>query len=115
MEGYITILLILLLWIIYGFGLKKLSKDFKLSLLFLPLLIIMIMLTIDFGVNYVASGSPLLNDGIQLHGLFSRFFFGDERWSTLRFWEYYKVSALVTSIMTILFSVSILLDKRRAL
>jgi hypothetical protein len=64
-------------------------------------MIISILLTIDFAVNYVAAGVPVLNDGISLHGIWSFYFFGEENWSIVNFQKCFEISSIFSMILVL--------------
>lgn len=61
-------LIILIVWGVYAFLIKKrFDKEFMISKSLIPLIFICFISTICLSVNYVASAVTILNDGIGIH------------------------------------------------
>lgn len=99
----ILVLIVLILWLLYGWLLKVSSKGFTWHKWIFPLLILSILLNIDFAVNYVAAAVPSLNDGISAHGIWASYLISDNNWSIESFHDYFKGSSFTSVCFLVLY------------
>lgn len=105
-------LIILIVWVIYVFLMKKYyGKQFMISKSLVPLILICLIMTTCLGVNFVASAVPSLNDGIGIHGFLAGWIIGEDNWSVQLFKGYFNVSVYVSLFLTFMYAVLILLKK----
>lgn len=108
------IIVILIVWAIFAFSLKKRLRDrFSISKALLPLLLTSYLVTFDLGINYLAGAIPKLNDGIGLHSKFAYFIIGEGAWSIELFKRIYDISFFVSIVLTLFYSGALLLKTRR--
>ncbi len=111
----ITIPMIILIWIIYGWFLKTSSnKAFNWSSWIFPLLVLSIILNIDFSTNYTASLNLVANDGISLRGVWSHLFISDKNWSVSTFYNYYRLSSYTSLTLMFLLIVSLIYGRYKS-
>jgi len=112
----IFVIIVLIAWIIFTLVLKKRSStQFRFSEALLPLVLVSYLVTIDLGINYVAGAIPKLNDGIGLHSKFAFFIIGEDGWSLELFKKIYDISLNISIVLTLIFIVLLLLNRRRRL
>lgn len=118
MKGLVIMFFIFLTifsWIIFIFIFRKFNrKDFSLSRVVFPLLIFSIIITIDLGMNYLASAIPALNDGIGLHGIWSQLIFDDEHWETTRFYNYYIKSINISFGLLLVYMITMIVSRHKS-
>lgn len=64
------------------------------------LLIITSFVTLELLINVLGNVRPEMNDGLTLFGMSSRLIFGDSLWSYERFFDAFRISALITFTIT---------------
>lgn len=108
-------ILTIFIWVIYIFIFRRFNrKAFSLPRVILPLLIFSIIIAFDLGMNYVASSVPSLNDGIGLHGVWSRFIFGDEHWEITRFYNYYSKAVYISLGLLVVYMITKIVSRDKS-
>lgn len=110
----IFVIIVLIVWIIFTFCLKKRQADrFRFSAALLPLVLVSYLVTADLGINYMAGAIPNLNDGIGLHSRFAYFIIGEDGWSLELFREIYDISFTISIVLTLLYMLFLLIYRRK--
>lgn len=105
-------LLILILWVVYAFLMKRnFGKEFMLSKALMPLILISLISTISLGVNYVASAVPSLNDGIGINNFLAYWIIGEDNWSIQVFKDFFNNSVYISLFLTFIYSLLALTKK----
>ena len=68
----------------------------KIRIVSLVLLIISSFVTLELLINVLGNIMPEANDGLRIFGISSRLIFGDSLWSYERFFDAFRISALIT-------------------
>lgn len=72
----------------------------KIRIVSLVLLIISSFVTLELLINVLGNIMPEANDGLRIFGISSRLIFGDSLWSYERFFDAFRISALITFAVT---------------
>lgn len=97
--------IILLVWVIYSFAMKKrLHEDFRVSGTLLPLMIFSVIASVSLGTNYLAAAIPSLNDGISMHNFLASLIIGEDNWSYHLFKTYFEYSLALSISLLIVYS-----------
>lgn len=100
------LIIVLSIWLLYTFIMKKRKREkFRFYKAILPLLLFSIIITIDLGINYVASAVPSLNDGIGIHTAWAYWIIGEDGWSVSAFKSYFDKAGMVSTALLIVYSV----------
>lgn len=68
----------------------------KLRIISLLLLLLMVLLSLDLGFNFLKSTVPSMNDGIGCFSLFYRLLFGEDGWSQAGYLAAFETSCWLT-------------------
>ncbi|EHQ88047.1 hypothetical protein [Desulfosporosinus youngiae] len=99
-------MMILLIWGIYAFVMKKRLQDkFRFSDSLLSLVIFSIITSLSLGMNYVAAAIPSLNDGIGIHNFLAYWIIGEDNWQIALFKNYFDYSLGVSLSLLLVYSV----------
>jgi len=105
-------LIVLILWGVYTFLMKKyFVNEFMLSKALIPLILVCVISTICLGVNFVASAVPNFNDGIGIHNFLAYWIIPEDNWSVQLFKSYFDSSVYISLFLTFIYSILILLKK----
>lgn len=105
-------LIVLILWGIYIFVMKKkLDEEFLISKALIPLIMICFLSTICLGINYVSSAIPSINDGIGIHNFLAGLIIGEDNWSIELFKKYFNFSVYINVILIFIYSLGTLFKK----
>jgi len=98
-------MMILLIWGIYVFVMKKRLQDkFRFSDPLLPLVIFSIIASLSLGMNYVAAAIPSLNDGIGIQNFLAYWIIGEDKWSIALFRNYFDYSLVISFSLLLVYS-----------
>jgi len=105
-------LIILILWAVYVFLMKRrFGKELMISKSLIPLIQICLISTICLGVNYVASAVPSINDGIGIHNFLAGWIIGEGDWTVQLFKSYFNNSVYLSLFLVFIYSILTLLKK----
>ncbi|MBQ9849399.1 MAG: hypothetical protein IJO36_01740 [Clostridia bacterium] len=85
----------------------------KIRIISLIILIISSFVTLELLINVLGNIMPEANDGLRIFGISSRLIFGDSLWSYERFFDAFRISALITFAFSYLNILLLIIARRK--
>ena len=90
--------------------LKRKQQKFRFHEVLFPLILFSLFVSIDLGVNFVASAIPSINDGIGIHTFLAKWIIPDDGWSMSLFRSYFHGSMIISFILLIMYPILKLIE-----
>lgn len=108
----VFIIVTILLWIVFVLlMLKRKQQEFRFHEVLIPLILFSLLVTVDLGINFVASAIPSINDGIGIHTFLAKWIIPDDGWSVSLFRSYFHGSLIVSFILLLIYPILKLIER----